>query len=774
MRRFVLQDLRIKKISHKNNLKMKKTVVKVIVIIAIVFAVLFIGLFLLAIFSPDDEGEEDSTGKTELNYQNDTGSVDDEEKDTIINGKPYGEPDTTWTVMMYLCGTDLESRYGFASSNLGEICNASLGDNVNYIIETGGAKAWQTGGISNRKLSRFHVKNGEILIDETCPSSSMGDADTLKDFIKWGASKYPADRYMLILWDHGGGSLFGICLDELYNDDALSLKEVETAIANAKVPFEVAGFDACLMSSLETAEAFQGYAHYMVASEETEPGTGWDYNAWINYLSENTGCSGKELGREIVDSYMDKCASIGQEDMATLSVCDLTRLPALSEAFRNYSGELVMTTQNVSDFQAVVQEATQSESYGERTGADGTYDMVDLGDLMNKTGGILTEYSDDVLNAIEKVVVYESHGMYRSRASGLSVFYPKYIDSDIYKAYEDITDNTAYLEYASVVNGEWDQDSWETVWTEAYEDYNSGGWYSGGLFDSLFSSGGYEDEYEYSDDDGYYEEDQEEPEEAEEYDVQESSGSFMNGFFGNSNSVESVDLFQNLHPVQPGDEQMAYKQYLDEDNTLNMQLTSGLDVVKNVRFTILYMQDEDNCLYMGSDDDINADYERGEFSDNFRGTWMTIGGEYVCAELIDSTDDYYLYVIPAKVNGEETYLRAVYEFDREEYRVLGTYDGEYEDTNLSGRNIHPLKSGDKVDFIFYSFDMNEDEDDEGTDQITASIVWSDDTDMMDEEMDDGKFYYMFVIEDIFGNETYCDPVIMEIQDGETFTYEIEG
>ena len=57
--------------------------------------------------------------------------------------------------------------------------------------------------------------------------------------------------------------------------------------------------------------------------------------------------------------------------------------------------------------------------------------------------------------------------------------------------------------------------------------------------------------------------------------------------------------------------------------------------------------------------------------------------------------------------------------------------------------------------------------------ITGSIVWNNDTDMLDEEMDGGKFYYMFVIEDIFGNETYCDPVIMEIEDGEMFTYEIE-
>lgn len=740
-------------------MKEKKSAGKIIAVIAVVALVIVLGLVFLVMCSGGDDSGSGADGKTEAEYQNGAGSSASGEKENVFNGgKAYGDPDTSWTVMLYLCGTDLESNYGFASVNLEEILNADLSDNVNVVIETGGAGSWYTSGIPSDELARYHVDHGEMYLDETCPSASMGDAGTLSDFISYGASEYPADRYMLVLWDHGGGSLFGICLDELYGGDALSLKEVETAIVDAKVPFEVAGFDACLMSTLETAEVFQGYAHYMVASEETEPGTGWDYVEWLNYLSGNPGCSGKDLGKTIVDSYMAKCASIDQESMATLAVSDLTKLPDLSAAFRNYSGELVMSTQNASDFQYVVQGATQSESYGERSGSEGTYDMVDLGDLMNNTGGVLTEYSDDVLDALDDVVVYEDHGRYRSRASGLSVFYPKYIDSDIYEAYEQITDNTAYLEYASIVNGDWDSEAWETAWSDAYDQYEEEEEPSGGLFDSLFSTGISGEEYE------------EEPE--EEPDEDESSGGFMNDFFGSSHSEESVDIFQNLHPVQSGDEELEFEQYLDENNILRLDITSGLDIVKDVRFRIIF-EDEGNALYLGCDRDINADYETGEFSDNFRGTWMTIGGEYVCAEVIDSTDDYDLYIIPAIVNGEETFIRAVYEFDTEAFKVLGTYDGADEETNLSGRNIHPLEEGDKIDFIFYSFDMESDEDEDPEEVILGSIVWSDDTEMLDEEMGDGKFYYILEIEDIFGNETQCDPIIMEITDGEISAYELE-
>ncbi len=742
-------------------MKEKKSSKSIIVIIIVVVIVLFLGLFLLVMCSDDEElSEDDRTGTAELQTDSDSG-LSAEKKGNIINGgKPYGDPDTSWTILLYLCGTDLETKGGFASVNLEEIKDAKLNDNINFVIEAGGTKRWQTGGITNGKLSRLHVDDGGLVIDEKCPSASMGDPNTLKDFIKWGASKYPADRYALVLWDHGGGSLFGVCTDELYNDDCLTLKELESAVVNAEIPFELAGFDACLMSTLETAEALQGYAHYMVASEETEPGTGWDYTTWLNYLSKNAGCNGQKLGASIVDSYMKKCDSIGQEDMATLSVSDLTKLPVLSSAFKAYSGELVLTTQNASDLQAVIQGASQSESYGERSGQDGTYDMVDLGDLMDKTGGVVTDNSQNVLNALKDVIVYESHGRYRSKATGLAVFFPKFINSDIYQAYEQITDNTAYLEFASVLNDDWDAGYWDEQWQESYDEYNS---------DESGSSGGFFDYFFGSEEDEEYEE---EPEESG-TDSSGSSGGFLEGFFGGANSETSVNLFQSLNPVKPGDEKLEFKQFLDDDNILNLNITSGKDLVKDVRFNLIYDDDGENLIYMGCDTDLNADYEKGEFSDNFRGTWITIGGEYVCAEVIDRTDDYDLYIIPAKVNGEETYIRAVYEYEKEAFRVLGIYDGADEETGLSGRDIRPLKAGDKVEFIFYTTNINDDDDADPEEFIMGEITWSDDTEMTDEDVGDGSFYYMFEIEDIFGNVTDCDPVVIEIKNGEISAYELE-
>ena len=46
-----------------------------------------------------------------------------------------------WTVMIYLCGTDLESESGMATTNLKMIADTKPNDTVNVVIQTGGTKS---------------------------------------------------------------------------------------------------------------------------------------------------------------------------------------------------------------------------------------------------------------------------------------------------------------------------------------------------------------------------------------------------------------------------------------------------------------------------------------------------------------------------------------------------------------------------------------------------------------------------------------------------------
>ncbi len=125
------------------------------------------------------------------------------------------------------------------------------------------------------------------------------------------------------------------------------------------------------------------------------------------------------------------------------------------------------------------------------------------------------------------------------------------------------------------------------------------------------------------------------------------------------------------------------------------------------------------------------------------------------AELIEETDNYNLYSIPAEVNGRETNLRAIYDYSAEEYRVLGTYDGVDGSGSMTSRGITPLQDGDEIVFLLLAWEADTDED---FWYYTDAVTWSDDVVMEDEDMGDGYYMYMFEIRGIFGTEYETAPV----------------
>ena len=122
------------------------------------------------------------------------------------------------TIMVYMCGTDLESKHGMASSDLSEMAAADLGSNINIIVYTGGCNNWKTSGISTKVNQIYQVQKGglNLLVDDDGSKSMVGPS-TLSGFIKYCAENFPANRNELILWDHGGGSVSGYGYDEKYS-----------------------------------------------------------------------------------------------------------------------------------------------------------------------------------------------------------------------------------------------------------------------------------------------------------------------------------------------------------------------------------------------------------------------------------------------------------------------------------------------------------------------------------------------------------------------------
>lgn len=357
-----------------------------------------------------------------------------------VEGEPIIPDKDAYSVFIYLCGSDLETRHGAATKNIEELLDADLGDDVNIVLQTGGTKKWRSFGISSTNIQRYAIDDGALKLLESLPNDSMGKASTLADFLCYGIENYPAEKYAAILWDHGGGSISGIAFDEQYRYDALSLSELQEAFektANTtKTKFELIGLDACLMATLETAQTLAPFGSYMVASQEISPTTGWNYTAIGESLSQRTG--GKELGRTICDSYYEKCYEQRKEQTVTLSVIYLNKVALLTESFDSF-GERMAYQQD--DLSYVVQCIENSLCFGGATKHERHSNLFDLGcfaDNMEATG---------VSVALNETVIYQRTGEQRAEASGLSFYYPQTFNQNELKQYLQVCPDSKYAEF---------------------------------------------------------------------------------------------------------------------------------------------------------------------------------------------------------------------------------------------------------------------------------------------------------------------------------------
>lgn len=280
-------------------------------------------------------------------------------------------------------------------------------------------------------LYRYLYSGSDLYVVDAQPSASMGAAQTLYDFLDYADTNFNAAHKALIFWNHGGGSLDGAAFDEMYGYDSITLTELREVLyakygetSSITAPeFDLIGFDTCLMATIDVANVVKDYAGYLVASEETEPGNGWYYTGWIGDLAADPSISAEELGKSICDSFYEGCKMAGTESEVTLSLTDLSKMPALLEAYRTYGEDcLVLAAQDSGFFTEFYRSAISTENYGGNTKEQGYTDMIDLGHLAQNTMSYIPS-SAALLQALEDANVYRVKGEYRAESTGLSGFY---------------------------------------------------------------------------------------------------------------------------------------------------------------------------------------------------------------------------------------------------------------------------------------------------------------------------------------------------------------
>ncbi len=348
-------------------------------------------------------------------------------------------PKASYTIFIYMNGSDLESKYKQATDDLNEMMAIGSNQNVQVVIETGGTKKWATAGISNKNNERWRVEKGKLKKIQTLSSQNMGNPTTLANFLTWGVKSYPADHYAVFFWDHGGGSLIGFGKDELFKNDGLTLKEMETAFKNSytqtKTTFELVGFDACFMATVETASILSPYSNFLIASQEIEPVHGWDYTFILQSLTNTPKVTGEQLGILIANGYMKQAEAYRMSDQITLSVTNLAKIPNLVSEMSSFakSADAHITTE--SNLNTFGKARAMSREFSESG-------MLDLG---NFATNLKPSYAtDNVLQALKNAVVYKISSPSYKDTTGLSIYFPLDNDDGALSLYKNLTFSSEY------------------------------------------------------------------------------------------------------------------------------------------------------------------------------------------------------------------------------------------------------------------------------------------------------------------------------------------
>ena len=351
-----------------------------------------------------------------------TESTTETTTEAIITGEPGSK-----TIMMYMVGSDLESEHAAASDDIQEIIDSNFNDDsINFLIYTGGCSDWDISDIPDGENTTFLITDGDLQELDNEGARNMGDADTLSDFLTYGYENYPAEQYSVIFWNHGGGSFSGFGYDEL-TEDSLTLIELSEAFGNS--PFnesnklEWIGFDACLMATIETADALSPYSKYLIASQEPEPSWGWDYSFLADIDDLN---SGADIGTKIVDEYIETTEgnfllSPLSYSNITLSVLDLSYTDdvetALNALFAKADDSL-----NDATFAKYSRIRSNTKELASMYTGEYSFDVVDMVDLAKKMETEFLTEATALESALSNLIVYNNTN--EMNANGVSIYYP--------------------------------------------------------------------------------------------------------------------------------------------------------------------------------------------------------------------------------------------------------------------------------------------------------------------------------------------------------------
>ena len=373
----------------------------------------------------------------------------------VFTVTPLNTTTAKWTVMVFLnAANDL---YPFSTLNVNQMENVAQNPDMRFVLQWKQSQAVFPGS-SFDGTRRYLVKPDTTssivseLLQDMGSGIDMGDADELHNFILWAKTNYPAERYCLVIWNHGNGWLRG--MSDLpsravsYDDETGNAIQIwEMAQALGGTLFDIVAFDASLMQMIEIADEIRDQTKYVVGSEESPPGEGYPYDLIFDNFRDNPTGTTLSLSKAFVDGMLEVTAY--QTRKITQSVVDTTKLGALETALDGLADNLILNVATIGPQIQSLRSAAQSYS---PTSFRVYRDIDHLCQLMATTITIpeIQTAANNVRTAFDDAIVWEGHNANSPNSRGLS------IDFSSAAQFAPVADDYAFMRFANATSwNEW-------------------------------------------------------------------------------------------------------------------------------------------------------------------------------------------------------------------------------------------------------------------------------------------------------------------------------
>ena len=342
-------------------------------------------------------------------------------------GKPSPKTPPEWTIMVFVNGKNSLEPFVFTDMNEMEAVGSS--SKLNIVVEAGSLGVETTPG-NWKGTRRFLIAKDSNAAKLTSPvvqdmgKVDMGDYKSVIDFGNWAKKTYPANHYMLIIWNHGGGwlkSVNAIVNKGISYDDETG-NHINTPqmglILKGIGGVDVYGSDACLMQMAEVVYEIKDYATYIVGSEETEPGDGYTYNTFLGPLAAKPAMTPAELAKTAVEAYANHYQASGEG--STQSFVKSAAIPGLLDAVNAFSYAITQA----GDKSVVKKAMNSAQSYAITENKD-LYHFAQLVTAGTKSADVKAK-GKALMNYITGTLVMDNRttGNY-SNSHGIAIYMPQ-------------------------------------------------------------------------------------------------------------------------------------------------------------------------------------------------------------------------------------------------------------------------------------------------------------------------------------------------------------